>query len=187
MITTSSPPAGAIDLLTSLGADQVQHHAQRNLLTHLLATYDLLIAWGRPEAVALAGLYHSIYGTSAFDHACVAPHERGRIEAVIGAAAERIAFLFSAMERDAFLDTVGSGILVNRFDGTSISVSSAETSALCDILLANELDLAIAKKGADRPDKIAKKVGPCFALMEAHLSEAGRTAYAEATALETST
>jgi SsrA-binding protein len=29
---------------------------------------------------------------------------------------------------------------------------------MCEILFANELDLAIAKKGADRPDKIEKKL-----------------------------
>jgi len=167
----------ARDFLVELGADEVAHHAGRSLLDHLIATHDLLVAWKRPPAVALAGLCHSVYGTQAFDVACVAPGERDRVRAAIGEHAERLAFLFSALDRERFLAAPDALSVTSRFDGASTSIDVDERTALCDILIANELDLAIAKKGADRPDKIAKKVAPFIAALEPHISPETAAAY----------
>ncbi len=178
----SAPPQAAIDLLGQLDARNIAHRANRDLMTHLEATYDLLVSWDAPEAVALAGLFHSVYGTHAFEHACLLPEERAEVRAVIGEGAERLAYLFGALERDEFLADVGSSRLVSRFDDAPVEVSADETRAMCEILLANEIDLAIAKKGADRPDKIKKKVGPIYALIEDFVSPAAKACYLVVTA-----
>ncbi|MFQ5625818.1 MAG: DUF6817 domain-containing protein [Methyloligellaceae bacterium] len=180
MESAVSPPKSAISFLKELGADTIAHHANRNLLEHLIATYELLAGWHHEQAVALAGLMHSVYGTAAFETACLAPSERGRVRAIVGERAERLAFLFSAMERDQFLDTLGSNLIVSRFGDGTTAVSDADTRIMCEILFANELDLAIAKKGADRPDKIEKKLGPVFKKTAEYLSTAARNAYRDA-------
>ncbi len=181
MAMSSSPPAEAIALLKELGAEEIEHHAERSLLEHLSATFTLLTAWGATKELALAGLCHSVYSTSEFGDARLDPQNRDQVRDVIGTEAERLAFLFCAMDRAAFLDDPGGNKIKNRFDGKDVAIETGETKAMCEILFANELDLAIAKKGADRPDKIAKKVGPCFALIETHISEAARQAYSAAT------
>lgn len=178
----SAPPQSAMNLLVRIDADHVAHRAERNLMTHLQATYDLLVSWDSPEEVALAGLFHSVYGTDAFEHACLLPAERALVRAVIGEEAERLAYLFCALERDEFLADIGSSRLVSRFEDGLIDVSAGETRAMCEILLANEIDLAIAKKGSDRPDKIEKKVGPIYALIKDYVSPAATACYRLATA-----
>lgn len=181
MPNPASPPADVLALLKELGAEEIGHHAGRSLMQHLCATYRLLGEWGAPEPLALAGLCHSVFSTSEFGDARLDPGNRDRVRAVIGSQAERLAFLFCAMDRQAFLATLGQDVIVNRFEGESLAIEPHETRACCEVLLANELDLAIAKKGADRPDKIAKKVGPCFALIEAYVSDAAKQAYRAAT------
>jgi len=179
---TSAPPQAAIDLLVRIDAEHVPHRAERNLMTHLEATYELLASWEAPEPIALAGLFHSVYGTDAFEHACLLLEERAQVRAVIGKEAERLAYLFCALDRDEFFADVGSSRLVSRFGDGVIDVSDGETRAICEILLANEIDLAIAKKGADRPDKIEKKVGAVYALIKDYVSPAAAACYRLATA-----
>jgi len=175
-----APPKSAVSFLKELGADTVEHRANRYLLEHLIATYELLSAWHHEPAIAVAGLMHSVYGTAAFETACLAPTERYRVRTVIGDEAERLAYLFSAMKRDQFLDTLGGNVVVSRFGEGEIAISDEDTRIMCEILFANELDLAIAKKGADRPDKIEKKLGPVFEQIKAYLSAAAQNAYSEA-------
>jgi len=177
-----APPQAALTLLVRLDAERVAHRAERDLMTHLRATYELLVSWEAPEPVALAGLFHSIYGTDAFEHACLLPGERTEVRMVIGEDAERLAYLFCALERDEFLADVGSNRLVSRFGDGLVEVSAFETRAMCEILLANEIDLAIAKKGLGRPDKIMKKVGPIYALIENYVSDAAKACYLAVTA-----
>ena len=180
-IQSATPPA-AMNLLARLDARRIAHRANRDLITHLEATHDLLVSWKAPEAVALAGLFHSVYGTDAFEQACLLPGERAEVRSVIGKDAERLAYLFGALERDEFLAEVGSNGLVSRFGDEPVEVSACETRAMCEILLANEIDLAIAKKGTNRPDKIKKKIGPIYALIEDYVSPAAKACYLKVTA-----
>ena len=180
MESAVSPPKAAISFLKELGADTVAHRAGRSLLEHLIATYQLLAGWHHQQPVAVAGLMHSVYGTAAFETACLAPSERGRVRAIIGEQAERLAYLFSAMERDQFLDNLGSNLIVSRFGDGTVVVSDADTRIMCEILFANELDLAIAKKGANRPDKIEKKLGPVFNKLAEYLSTPAKNAFRDA-------
>ena len=186
MESAVAPPKAAVSFLKELGADTIAHRAGRTLLEHLLATYRLLARWHHEQPVAVAGLMHSVYGTAAFETACLAPSQREPVRAIVGEQAERLAYLFSAMERDQFLDTLGSNLIVSRFGDDTIVVSDADTRNLCEILFANELDLAIAKKGANRPDKIEKKLGPVFNKLAEYLSTPARNAYRDATGQQTS-
>src|SRR3954462_15069341 len=72
------------------------------LLDHLLGTRRLLASWGERPALCDAGLFHSVYGTEYFtpEHAA----ERDAVIAVIGAEAERVAWLWCANKRST-LDT----------------------------------------------------------------------------------
>ena len=53
MCIFDAPPQAAIDLLVRIDAELVAHRAERNLMTHLEATYELLVSWDAPEPVAL--------------------------------------------------------------------------------------------------------------------------------------
>ncbi|MGE0844746.1 MAG: DUF6817 domain-containing protein [Flavobacteriaceae bacterium] len=172
-----APPAAIMAFLREIGAAGVGHHAGRSLEEHLLATWRMLKVFGAPEPVALAGLCHSVYGTDAFDTACLGPADRPRVTAAIGEEAERLAYLFGALRREAFLADPLAPALESRFDEPPLAVTDDERGALADMLLANELDLVIAKKGAGRPDKVAKKVGPVFSTLMPFLSPGARDAY----------
>jgi hypothetical protein len=53
-----------------------------SFLDHLVAVEDLLRAWGCGEAVCLAGLYHSIYGTEGFQGFTLPIAERAAVRAL---------------------------------------------------------------------------------------------------------
>src|SRR5262245_31983563 len=117
------PPQAALLLLEELGMNDRRHLAGRSLAEHLNATFDILADWGAPEEVRLAGLFHSVYGTEAFDHPTLPPDglSRLRVRGAIGTAAERLAYLFCALEREPFLANPSGGRLANRFDGTALA------------------------------------------------------------------
>lgn len=173
------PSEEAVNFLKSQGCGDIVHRGGRSLLTHLLGTHALISSWGLPDSVALAGMFHSIYGTSHFEESCLSagPAERKSVRAVIGAEAERLAHLFSAMDRHAFLANPLADTMPNRLADEPLELRPGDAGALCDILLANELELAVALKGADRPDKIERKVGPWFEMINRHVSDAARSAY----------
>lgn len=170
----------AVMFLKSLGAGKVSHAAERSLLAHLTAVFDVLHTWGHPHHIALAGLMHSIYGTDAFTHACLPPDKRDDVRAVIGDDAERLAYLFSALEREPFLAGLDQNSIASRFGDGPLAVTRDEMRLLCEILFANEYDLAIAKKGLDRPDKIEKKLAPVYTILSDYLSPAAHSAYRKA-------
>jgi SM-20-related protein len=94
-------PAKYESFLTEIGAKEVTHSG-RTLWDHLKGTYDILCKWGEPEHVCIAGLFHSIYGTEYFKHACVPIEERPKIIALIGASAERLVYRFCTIPRKEF-------------------------------------------------------------------------------------
>jgi hypothetical protein len=153
------PPAPAIAFLEQIGANERRHVADRTLYDHLISTYGLLAGWQAPEEITLAGLFHSVYGTQAFDHPSLPPDQqsRQRVRQIIGETAERLSYLFCAMDRQAFFNDPKTSILIDRFDGSALALLPEDSMALCEILFANEIDLAIAKKGGD-PAKILAKM-----------------------------
>ena len=85
-------------LIEHLHADEVRHSG-RDFYTHLSGTYDLLKAWGNPQSLCLAGLFHSIYGTWHFRHKAFPIERRDIIRGLIGEEAEFLAYVFCVTER----------------------------------------------------------------------------------------
>lgn len=85
-----------LEFLRAAGLDQVEHSG-RALADHLVGTYRFLRLRNAEPDICLAGLYHSVYGTSQFRNP--APAEREAIRARIGERAERLAWLFCAVDR----------------------------------------------------------------------------------------
>jgi hypothetical protein len=88
------------DFLVSLGTEEVSHaNVGSNFLDHLSVTSALLASWGCDKHTVNAGLFHSVYGTAAFDLFSVpmGAVQRERIRGIIGAEAERVVFINCAM------------------------------------------------------------------------------------------
>ena len=81
-----------------------QSHIGRTLGEHLVNTYDDLLRMGAEEDVALGGGLHSIYGTSIFQTVTVTPEQRPIIQGLFGERAERLAWLFSRVNRPKGLE-----------------------------------------------------------------------------------
>jgi hypothetical protein len=91
-----------------IGCDDIRHRNKtlstgtvvpRTLFDHLEGTALLLLQWNQPHHVIMAGMYHSIYGTSQFPHATFPRDGRHIIRRLIGQEAEEIAFEFCAADR----------------------------------------------------------------------------------------
>src|SRR4051812_17460516 len=92
-------------------------HSERRLLDHLLGTRQLLVDWGERAAVCDAGLFHSVYGTEHYLPSVIPLERRADVRGLIGDEAERLAWLFSTMNRDSFdanLSRNGSFAVENR-------------------------------------------------------------------------
>eukprot|EP01050_Picozoa_sp_SAG11_P016502 SAG11_NODE_2258_length_3613_cov_1.480364_1_plen_271_part_00 len=106
----SSSPEELRTFLETLGVDKIKHTRkvgadlslqEGSFLDHLTGVESILRAWGCPEDVCLAGLFHSIYGTEsfqAFSLPCDDEH-RSRVRTLIGARAEFLAYINCVMER----------------------------------------------------------------------------------------
>src|SRR5579885_269454 len=104
--STPAPVTGArLELLRSLGFGELQHDSHVPFLSHLIGTRRLLASWGARPALCDAGLFHSVYGTEYFEPDRTA--DRESVTAIIGAEAERIAWLWCNIER-ATLDPVAA-------------------------------------------------------------------------------
>jgi hypothetical protein len=138
-------PDGAapyLELLRRYHADATEHSGRR-LIDHLLGVYRLLDSWGDAPEICRAGLFHSIYGTNIFTVKSAGFDDRPAIRDAIGAAAERLAFLFCVSDRPvAFLKAAleRTYVLADIVHGGTIPVQPAELNALIEIEVANFLE-----------------------------------------------
>jgi hypothetical protein len=132
-----------VAFLEQLGARRIEH-TQRTFLDHLVGTAAILERWGARDAVCQAGLFHSIYGTEYFGDAVLSFDDRDRVRSVLGAEAERLAYVFCAFDRNSIHGAMRrSPPSVRQFQGDAlIEISVAEMSDLFWILFANELEQA---------------------------------------------
>jgi hypothetical protein len=87
-------------LLQESGAYETHHLGKRDLASHLRGTMYLLRIAGFEEAVCVGGLLHSLYGTNRFRTKSLSnAHERSKVIECAGVEAERLAFLFSTVNR----------------------------------------------------------------------------------------
>jgi hypothetical protein len=137
--------------LQSLHFDDMSH-STRTLFDHLVSTGTLLQNWGCSETVYLAGLFHAVYGTESFRYQTDLTVHREAVQNVIGASAERIAWLFGISTGKSLWNQFGSlstsisegpkASLTHRITGEALACDQSELLALADITLANALDQA---------------------------------------------
>jgi hypothetical protein len=146
-----------LDALRAYHADE-SPHSGRSLLDHLVGTAERLRAWGNPEHVVRAGLFHSVYGTQSYRIVSVPLERRAEIVALIGVEAERLAFLFSVCERRRFVEDVAIG----HATGVAYEVTVADIDQLLEIEVANLLDQVPAPilRVAEHLARIQDRVSP---------------------------
>lgn len=132
----------AVALLEEVGAEDTEHPSG-TLLQHLQGTYEVLEGWGCSEALCLAGLYHSVYGTEVFQTTTIPLDAREKVEAAIGEEAEELVFLYSVLRRSSLyanLDRGGPYTVTSR-DGATIELSGLRQFAdLMTLDVANRLE-----------------------------------------------
>ena len=124
-LAVRAAPVTPYDFLVSLGTAEVTHARTAEasnvgapvpgaFLGHLSATSALLASWGCNESTANAGLFHSIYGTAAFDLFSLPMNAEQRqvVTKMIGEEAERVVFINCSMERGS-QDTLHAAVLRN--------------------------------------------------------------------------
>ena len=119
-------------------------HSGRTLWTHLNGVYDILCSWNVEDAVCVAGLFHSIYGTEIYQHQAAQLIDRQKLASLIGNRAERLSYLFSAIDRKSVWPNVirnpSEYKVLDRFTKKIISISQQEMQDYFTIFLANLIE-----------------------------------------------
>ena len=89
-----------IDYLKEIGCDNQQHSGNRSLLHHLVGVSLMLSEGEASDALCIAGLFHSIYGTSVFRPKMISMDDRDKIKALIGIEAENLVYQFCILPKD---------------------------------------------------------------------------------------
>ena len=133
------------DYLMSVGIEDIAH-TNKTYLAHLVGVYRDLEAWGCPDDVCRAGMFHSIYGTELFQGFKLELDRRDEVRHLIGARAERLAFVNCVMDRaslDRALDQPGELYpIVNRLTGETMELVAADFEDLCRVHLCDWLEQA---------------------------------------------
>jgi len=131
-----------IKFLQAHGADS-QGHSDETLLDHLQGTAQLLTDWGQPLTVCDAGLFHSVYGTESYTTASIPESLRPQVRALIGADAERRAWLFGMLSQRQFvadLSRTTDHRIQHRQTEEWVPISAAEQQDLLEMIAANALE-----------------------------------------------
>lgn len=89
---------GLSGFLRDHGATECDHYVG-TLHDHLMRTYAMLAARGVPRDACLGAGLHSVYGTSLLDHRLLEHAERAVLRDRLGEGPERLAYLFSVLDR----------------------------------------------------------------------------------------
>lgn len=135
------PRANLLEFLRRHGAE-ANGHSGRSLMEHLMGTWQLLKKWDCAEHVCLAGLFHSIYGTSIYRRRTISRHERAAVRTVIGAQAEELAFVFGVLDRPkAWLPAITTGKApLAGMDDVILTLDDTKVNELLEIEIANLLE-----------------------------------------------
>src|SRR5215207_2291193 len=79
-------------------------HSDRGLLDHLLGTRQLLFEWEARPALCDAGLFHSVYGTEAYELKAIPLSMRDEVRQLIGDEAETLVWIFCMMRRETLFE-----------------------------------------------------------------------------------
>jgi len=131
------------DFLLRLGIEDIGHSG-KNYLAHLIGVYRDLQAWGAPEDVCRAGMFHSIYGTENFQKFGLPLESRAEVQALIGARAELLAYVNCVMDRATFdraaEQTSGLYRIEVRQTGETLELAPADFDDLCRVHLCDWLE-----------------------------------------------
>ena len=131
------------DFLIAQGIDKVEH-SQKTYLGHLVSLYRLMEAEGCDDELCRAGMFHSIYGTEKFQGFKMPLESRAEISGLIGARAEKLAYLNCAMDRQTFDEAaLGNGDtyhFVDRITHEPVELSRADFDDLCRVHLYDWLE-----------------------------------------------
>jgi hypothetical protein len=130
--------------LQALGAGEFQH-LNGSLAAHLRGTEALLAQWGARPALRQAGLYHAVYGTDGYQPALLDLTHRQQIQALLGEEAEALAYLYGAADRGRFYPRIGTPaqcLFSDRFKQADHEISPGQLADLCELVMANELEIA---------------------------------------------
>jgi hypothetical protein len=131
------------DFLVSLGLGQVGH-TNKTFLGHLLGVYRLMQSEGCTADVCRAGLFHSIYGTEAFQGFNLPLARRPEIRGLIGERAERLAYINCAMDRATLDRAVEADAepasIRDRLTGEEMQLSRTDLDDLCRVHLFDWLE-----------------------------------------------
>ena len=109
----------------------------------------MLVRWGQPERVCLAGLVHSAYSTEAYRFALFDRGERGRLRELVGPDAERLVFAFCACGPGCLLraDRGPAALLPVRGGGRALELDARDVAELLVVHAANAFEQACAPRG----------------------------------------
>jgi hypothetical protein len=89
-----------IDYLKEIGCDKQKHSGNRSLLHHLVGVSMILSEGNCSDALCVAGLFHSIYGTVVFRPKMVPMDDRDKIKDLIGIESENLVYQFCILPKD---------------------------------------------------------------------------------------
>lgn len=99
----SEQVAALHDKIKQLVPHALEHTGAKAFDHHLMGVQAILRAWvPADDALANAGLFHSIYGTEGFQGFALPFDQRAAIRDLIGTRAERLAWLFCVLDRETF-------------------------------------------------------------------------------------
>ena len=131
------------DFLIELGIEKVPHSG-KTYLAHLVNIYRLMETEGCTEEVCQAGMFHSIYGTEAFQGFKLPLESRAQVRDMIGERAEQLAYLNCAMDRATFDQAVEQPgepyRFVDRITREDVVLSRADFDDLCRVHLYDWLE-----------------------------------------------
>jgi hypothetical protein len=130
------------DFLVNLGIEKVPHTG-KSYLAHLIAVHRFMREQGCDDELCRAGMFHSIYGTEAFQGFKLPLESRAEVRRLIGARAERLAYLNCAMDRaslDRALDQEGPYRIKDRISGEEHLLSREDFDDLCRVHLYDWLE-----------------------------------------------
>ena len=122
-------------------------HSQRSLREHLYGVYALLCHWKMNHPVRLAGLFHSVYGTSSYSPTGLRPFGKDQLVKLIGSRAEVLVDLYCTIDRSKLLTLAAIAktepASVPSKDGSRPDhkrVSAAQFRSLLSILYADRVE-----------------------------------------------
>jgi hypothetical protein len=145
-----SEEALAFSYLEKIGSPLIRHSG-RTLFDHLVGTFRILRSWNAADSLAMAGLFHSVYGTESFGASTISYGDRQDLAEQIGATAERLVWLFGTMTPESFWRCfklltrsydIESFPLQNRITRAELPCCRDDFVDLLNLTLANALEQA---------------------------------------------